>query len=58
LIKEDKTEYIIDTKSIISKGGKGALYLINLDQSFTEIQSNKFENSIIFKINLNKPNNF
>jgi len=35
-IKEDKTEYIIETKSILLKGGKGALYLIDLDQKFTE----------------------
>ena len=50
LLKENKTEYVINTRLRLDNGGIGEFYLLCLDQSFEDKEPMKLNNTTIFKI--------
>lgn len=51
-LKENKAEYVIDTKLLLRNGGKGCLYMLCLDYNFADSKEEAFENKTVFKVNL------
>ena len=57
-IKDNKTEYMINTKLTLRDGGKGEVYLLSHDHHFDDKEPKNFRNSIIFKIIIDKYKDF
>lgn len=57
-MREGKTEYAVESKVYLPKGGKGTLLLLSVDQKFTEKETNRLEDATIFRIAIEKANTF
>jgi hypothetical protein len=57
-LKEKKTEYVVDTRMMLRKGGKGEFLLLSLDHCFADNEPVRLENTTILKVAIEKHKDF